>query len=228
MRKFNFKKAEFVHESKYDYSKVVYKNVETKVIIICPIHGEFEQTPYKHINCKQGCPSCRGKRIANSKKADINDLIERSNIIHGKKYDYSKVVYTNMHTKVCIICPLHGEFFQNFNNHLLNKNGCPSCGFNVSKSGTEWLDKIGVPHKFREKHLKIDKNTFFKVDALDRKNKIVYEYFGNFWHGNPDYFKPTDINPKNGVPFGVLYQKTLEKIRILEENGYKVIYSWGN
>lgn len=48
----------------YDYSKVVYKNMDTPVIIICPIHGEFSQTPAKHIkkgksHNAQGCPKCR-------------------------------------------------------------------------------------------------------------------------------------------------------------------------
>lgn len=47
-----------VHGDKYDYSKVVYVDMNSKVTIICPEHGEFEQTPAKHINRKHGCPKC--------------------------------------------------------------------------------------------------------------------------------------------------------------------------
>jgi len=48
-----------VHENKYDYSLAEYKNNRTKVKIICPIHGVFEQCPDAHINQNQGCPKCK-------------------------------------------------------------------------------------------------------------------------------------------------------------------------
>ena len=53
-------------------------------------------------------------------------FIKKYRKIHGDKYDYSKVDYINNHTKVCIICPEHGEFWQVPNNHL-NGYGCPKC-----------------------------------------------------------------------------------------------------
>ena len=42
----------------YNYSKTFYKKSREKVIIICPIHGEFEQTPEKHLLNLKGCPNC--------------------------------------------------------------------------------------------------------------------------------------------------------------------------
>ena len=114
-------KAKEIHGYKYDYSKVEYKGVKTKVCIVCPEHGEFWQTPDNHINQKQGCPICGG-----SKKLVKNDFIDKAKEIHGNKYDYSKVDYINNKTKVCIVCPEHGEFWQKPNDHL-NGNGCPKC-----------------------------------------------------------------------------------------------------
>lgn len=222
------KNAKSIHGDIYDYTLVKYENTSSNVKIICPIHGLFEQNYETHIRKKCGCGKCKGEKISSSKKANIKELIEKANQIHNNFYDYSKVKYKNMHRLVTIICPKHGEFYQNFNNHVLNKCGCPSCGYNVSKTGAAWLDELGIPASFREKHLKINELICFKVDALDIENKIVYEYFGNFWHGNPKYFKSKDKNPKNGIPFGVLYQKTLDKIKIIEDNGYTVIYVWGN
>lgn len=58
----------------------------------------------------------------NNKESFIKKAIE----IHGNKFDYSKVDYTNSHTKVCIICPIHGEFWQRPDKHL-GKYGCRLC-----------------------------------------------------------------------------------------------------
>lgn len=118
--------AKLVHGSKYDYSKVEYKNNREKVLIICPEHGEFLQSPEKHLS-GQGCPMCGG-----TKKSTTDGFIEKARKIHGNKYDYSKVDYTTNKEKVCIICPEHGEFWQDPHNHLKGK-GCPICGEKVHK-----------------------------------------------------------------------------------------------
>lgn len=55
-----------------------------------------------------------------------NEFIERAKLIHGDKYDYSKVVYKNGRTKIIIVCPIHGEFLQKPHDHLYGR-GCPKC-----------------------------------------------------------------------------------------------------
>ena len=62
-----------------------------------------------------------------AKRLNIELFIKRSNVIHHNKYDYSKVEYVNSSTKVCIICPEHGEFWQTPNKHM-SGIGCPKCG----------------------------------------------------------------------------------------------------
>ena len=114
------REAQSIHHNKYDYSKVEYANNKTKVCIVCPEHGEFWQTPSDHLNGK-GCPQCAG-----NVRCDKDTFIEKAKHIRNDRYDYSKVEYVNAHTKVCIICPEHGEFWQTPNNHL-NGNGCPLC-----------------------------------------------------------------------------------------------------
>ena len=54
-------------------------------------------------------------------------FIEKAKGIHGDKYDYSDVVYINAQTKICIICPTHGEFWQRPHNHVNIKQGCAEC-----------------------------------------------------------------------------------------------------
>ena len=72
-------KARKVHGNKYDYSKVEYVNTNTKVCIICPIHGEFWQTPNSHLQ-GYGCKKCTYSSI--SKKSNTHDFIEKSKKIH--------------------------------------------------------------------------------------------------------------------------------------------------
>ena len=67
-----------------------------------------------------------------AKKISSEEFISRSNNIHNNKYDYSKVEYVNNKTKVCIICPEHGEFWQTPKNHLLGQ-GCPICGEEIAR-----------------------------------------------------------------------------------------------
>ena len=122
------KKAKLIHGDKYDYSKVNYLNNRTNVIIICPIHGEFTQTPNTHLN-GSGCYQCNKHNGGVKQKFNKDFFIEKSKKIHNNKYDYSKVNYKNINKKVCIICPIHGEFTQTPYNHLKG-SGCPLCARN--------------------------------------------------------------------------------------------------
>ena len=126
------KKARKVHGDKYDYSKVNYVKSKTKVCIICPIHGEFWQTPNNHLQ-GQDCPQCGEikRKISLSDTKDI--FISKAKQVHGDRYDYSKVEYKNNRTKVCIICPTHGEFLQKPNSHL-NGQGCRKCSTDNNKT----------------------------------------------------------------------------------------------
>ncbi len=119
------RKAKEIHGNKYDYSKVEYINAKNKVCIICPQHGEFWQAPFNHLN-SNGCGKCGRIEYAKNHNKGVENFITDSKKVHGNKYDYSKVEYINATTKVCIICPEHGEFWQRPMEHL-NGCGCPKC-----------------------------------------------------------------------------------------------------
>lgn len=115
------------HGDEFDYSKVEFKNMNTKVCIIHKKCGnEFWQTPKNHLK-GQGCPFCRYEKASKKLKKTNQDFIKKSNVVHNNKYDYSKVEYADAHTKVCIVCPEHGEFWQEASSHL-EGCGCPKCG----------------------------------------------------------------------------------------------------
>lgn len=118
-------KAKDLYGDKYDYSKVqITGNNKTKVCVICRKHGDFWISPNAHLRGVE-CPTCYG-----TPKKTTEQFIKEARSVHGDKYDYSKVDYQRGNQKVCIICPEHGEFWQNPYTHI--KGGqCPVC------SGTE-------------------------------------------------------------------------------------------
>jgi hypothetical protein len=119
------KEADKVHECKYDYSKVKYKNCKSKILIICPQHGEFKQEAKSHLTGR-GCPECGKNSKIMSQRSTVEEFIEKSRAIHNYKYNYEKVLYIDDRTKVNIMCKKHGNFRQSPNNHLRG-SGCPHC-----------------------------------------------------------------------------------------------------
>jgi hypothetical protein len=209
------------HGNKFDYSKVIFTGVKKKVIIVCPIHGDFEQIAEKHF--MYGCSACAG-----NKPLTVDLFIERSQKIHDGKYDYSLVMEINgVNSKVLIGCPKHGLFEQNVNNHLIGK-GCLHCGIgNSSKKERQWLDLCGVPNDRLHRNVLITiSGRKFCVDGLFRDQKIIYEFLGNYWHGHPIKFDPEQINEVNKKKFSELFDDTVERIRLFRKHGYKVICIW--
>lgn len=126
-----------LHNGKYDYSNVDYINSRTKVNIICPKHGLFEQVPRSHLQ-GNGCPKCahewtdehRLNHCISSRQSrgmTTKEWIDRAKQVHGDKYDYSLTDYVNQRTNVKIICPIHGVFEQKADSHIRG-NGCRLCG----------------------------------------------------------------------------------------------------
>ena len=153
------RRAKEVHdEITYDYSKTKYINAKTKVIIICPKHGEFEQTPSNHLK-GEGCPICGLKYRAEIHTLTTKEFIEKANKVQGiGVYDYSKVEYINAKTKITIICPKHGEFLQTPAKHL-QSDGCPKCNKN---KGEEVVRKFLILHNIEFEEQKTFKNCKYK------------------------------------------------------------------
>ena len=161
-------KAKEIHGNKYDYSKVNYKNNRTKVRIMCPEHGEFQQTPAGHLSGR-GCPICRYISSGNKQTSNTKQFIEKAHEVHGNKYDYSKVEYVKNHIKVCITCPEHGEWWQTPSGHLSGR-GCPVCRNNtISKKRTSNTEK------FIEKAILVhgDKYDYTKVEYVNQFTPIT-------------------------------------------------------
>ena len=133
-------KANLKHNFKYDYSLSIYNGIEEKVEIICPIHKSFKQTPHAHLAGQQ-CPDCGLLQRINTQTFTLTQFVEKASKIHNNKYDYSLAKYQTAHSKITIICPIHGEFIQIAYDHL-NGHGCKKCGSHSVKTWSRktWID----------------------------------------------------------------------------------------
>ena len=200
-----------IHKNKYDYSKINYINCHTKIKIICPIHGEFFQIPNDHLE-GHGCKKCGTKSSGNNRSNNKKDFIEKSNVIHNNFYDYSKIGdYSMGHKKVCIICPIHGEFFQMAYSHLAGF-GCKECKFETlsklfSKSSDKFLEDCEKIHgnKYDYSNAKYI-NTHIDVEIICKKH-------GSFWQ-TPD----AHLCGRQGCPKCRASKGESKIIKFLDEN----------
>ena len=218
--------AAIVHGDRYDYSKSMFKKNNQKIIIICREHGEFLQTPHMHTYEKAGCYKCGREKVANNQRKSTEEYVRHVKIIHDSAYDYTDTKYVGAHNKIDIICNIHGKFQQRAGDHGRGQ-GCPKCVSSISKEETKWLDSLNIPTEYRQKLLHIS-GIKVKADAYDPTTNTLYEYWGDFWHGNPKKYNRDDINPKNKKTYKELYEETQTKRKLILDNGYKLIEIWAS
>lgn len=128
-----------------------------------------------------------------SKKKTTEQFINESRKIHGNKYDYSKVIYINKSTLVCIICPIHGEFWQKPTDHLRGC-GCQKCNYSklelqvdkllnennieyIPQYKTKWLGKQSYDFYLPKQNIAIEcqgEQHYKNVDFGDGKPRLEY------------------------------------------------------
>lgn len=171
-------KATSVHGQTYDYSRVIYSKSNSKVIIICAVHGEFMQTPNAHL-VGSGCPKCAGKFRT------TEDFIAQARAVHGDLYDYSDTRYELIKDAVTINCKIHGSFQQSAEGHLVGK-GCKYCWYESYSSKGEkeiaaWIESLGV---------KVERNNRdaltkgLEIDIYIPLLRVGIEYNGCYWHSD--------------------------------------------
>jgi hypothetical protein len=158
-------KCKDIHNNFYDYSLVNYVSYNIPVDIICPIHGIFSQKPTDHKDKKRGCQKC-GLDKARFNKDTTKSFIDKSNIKHFNKYDYSITDYKNTNSKVDIICPIHGKFTQLAGSHIRGK-GCKICNQSKGELKVSYLLDINKIKNIRE----------YKFDGCFNKNKLPFDFY---------------------------------------------------
>lgn len=178
-------KATEVHKGEgLDYSKVVYVNNRTPVVIIDPEYGEFSQTPSNHLK-GQGHPMRRSSKISSSKACDFYELVGRFNKVHeGEDLDYSKSVYVNMHTPILIIDhdkdaegSEYGEYWQEPSAHLKGSRHPRKA---VDRRNNGLSDQLDIIGKFKEAHGDRYDYSLVEYGGYRSKVRIVCPKHGEF------------------------------------------------
>ena len=187
------RQAREVHGDRYDYSKSVYINTRTKILIICKNCGsEFWQTPQNHISsCRpSGCPSCGVKHAADSIRTSLEVFIDKANVVHDSKYGYEKVSFNTLADKVFIRCDKHGYFLQEACSHLRGC-GCPFCKRSIGEERvSRFLGEHDIEHieQYRIKNENLFcENTIMVVDFYLPNQNIIIEYNGQ------QHYRPLDV-----------------------------------
>lgn len=191
-------RARKVHGDKYDYSEAVYRGINTKVKIICPEHGPFEQTPNTHLRPKSpcGCPRCAHDRSSSSRVLTTEEFVSRARMIHGEKYDYSEAVYDGWESRPRIYCYEHGGYFNQIAKNHLDGQGCPQCnrpGVKLQRRVIQYLRSIGVEAQENVRGVlgksQRDGGRQLELDIYLPKHRVGIEVHGNYFHSE---FKKTN------------------------------------
>lgn len=183
---------EFIEKCKsyypeYDYSQVVYTNKLGKVLIRCPKHDyTWEVVAQNAAVGKLKCPKCHKEEYQQNNSMSESEFINKANIIHRNKYDYSEMQYINMRTKIHIKCPKHGIFEQLPSNHL-SGSGCPKCKRSKGEELiAEYLNNYSI--KFQEQFIIPYQDKRILVDFYLPEYNIFIEYNGIQHYIAMDYF----------------------------------------
>lgn len=194
------RRAIIIHGDKYDYSKSIYINYRTPLIIICPIHGEFLQLPKNHLHGRYGCKKCGDlkpnrdidrKHILPLRKDRHTEgtYIDLANKIHNGFYIYHDIGFKDMRSYIFVTCPTHGKFRVRADGHL--KYICKECSIEKNKRTT--VEFIEISKKLYPGMATYD-NTFYKSNM----DKITVTCIK---HGDFEVQACHHISP-NGGSFG--------------------------
>lgn len=211
--------ANKVHNNYFSYNHCHFVNVNSKVIVTCPIHGNFEVKPNNHLN-GANCKKCalRGithqitmRKIKNksTKKLTTEDFKKKLLDVWGERYTLdNKSVYQGANKSVNILCNQHG-LFNITPNHILSGRGCPVCARNKKKTLTEVINSIREKQPYSDYDYKnvVYKGTHSPIEL--KCNKC-----GSIFYNSPSNL----IYYKNGCPYCKLSNMEKDIEYFLNEN----------
>lgn len=193
-------KANLIHKNTYDYNNTIYDGIYQPLKIKCLIHGEYDEIPRNHLRGKK-CPLCSNK-LTKSPLNKTSIFVEKCKIKHNNFYNYSKVIYKGEKQKIIIICPLHGDFHQSVESHLVGKgcNKCASLKRNIKNNNH--FSRLGWVRMCKDKNPSLyiikcfnDTEEFIKVGIT--KNSVERRFVGNSLPYNYNILKIIEDTPEN-------------------------------
>lgn len=197
-----------------------------------PLH-RWKVAAQNNFNKTDGCPFCYGEKVLkecsflstekifNKRNVYIDYHKNEIEKINPAEIKISSEKYCNFYCSKC------GNKWKSQVCLITRGASCKKCISLQSKGETQWLDILQITERYVYLDIE-DKKRKRSVDGFDSKEKIVYEFHGDYWHGNPNKFNSFDYNQKCKKTFGQLYEKTLNKMILIKNKGYKVVFIWEN
>jgi hypothetical protein len=151
------------HGHKYDYTKSVYISMRINIKIVCKEHGEFETTPFKHLN-SDGCVKCSN----DNQSYNTEYFIKRSTKVHKGNYGYRNSKYTGIFNEISVTCKKHGDFITKPNMHFRGQ-GCPKCS--ISKG------EVKIVNFLTEKNINFNTQQTFSGCLSENSNKLKFDFY---------------------------------------------------
>ncbi len=274
-----FRRALEKHGTTYDYSLVEYKHAHSKIIIICPIHGSFLQTPSCHINHDQGCPQCAPERFKRTNLRNLGvDNPRKSEVVknkikqtcfnrygvenpHQNKEIQEKIKQTNLKNHgveyhkqkhMLNILPLLEDRDWLVGQYITNNKSAAQIAAELKIDTTtvcEYLRKVEI--KIRQHYwtsskcnqwldnIRLEQNIViipeYRFNLSNKKHKAdgycvdtntIYEFYGDYWHGNPNVYDGGALNCVIGKTMGELFDATIKREHMIKSLGYVVVTMW--
>lgn len=201
---------------------------------VCGCHNFFCRIAHRTF-MNSGCPFCSHRKLCQHSNLLIlyPDLCKEWN--YEKNLKHPSEYPSGSGERVWWICSVNNKHeWQTLIIHRAHKlSECPHCSASkgYSKSQMIWLESVMKVENINIQHALSTEGEFMipgigKVDGFCKDTNTVYEYHGDYWHGNPSLYKADAINSVNYKTFGELYQKTIERDKKIRELGYNLIVKW--
>ncbi len=237
-KQFFINKAIDIHSDEYDYSLwAEVLNTSTDVVkIICKTHGIFEQTPASHINKKAGCPLCKEahksdtcirnvgvKHHMQKHIATILSLIDNPEWLYDQHITQKKPII-QIAVEFGLSDSTLGRYFKKHKIKVTHTRG-------RSHKSIKWLESVMNSERIYIQHYENDgeysiPNTPYRADGYCAETNTIYEFHGDYWHGNPDVYDPTCYNKALYKTMNTLYQATISREYNIRELGYNLVVMW--
>lgn len=219
---------EWSHENEFspnDYSVSSHK----KVLWICKKENcrHTWDAVIKDRSKGRGCPCCSGIAVSDNNRFSIlmPELIAEWNDRNEISPDKCTIGSDKKRWWICKNEECRYEWQTSIANRA-NGTGCPKCSkCRISKSAMSWLLYLNLPND--SDHIEVYcKELRIYFDGYEPSTNTVYEFHGDYWHGNPKKYNPNKINSRAKKSFGELYNNTLEREQRIISSGYNLVTTW--
>lgn len=207
---------------------ITYESSHRPVMLTCRVCVlSFRTTPYVHLHTTSGgCRTC----FLNNVSVDAFEYLKRIKEIHGDEITWlnpRKIRNVHQHEEFkCTSC--ERVFSKTFNNLIVKRYGCPY--HNGPSKGQlelhEAMSKFGYTLLPPEQTINLGHRKC-RVDCLFPEQKLVVEYYGDWWHGNPEIY---DFNDLIGSDYSTVvedkWRSDAKRQSELEAAGYRVHIVW--